>query len=87
MAKQPSHSLRYILAENVRNFRIAEGYSQEKLAELSGLHRTYIGSIERQERNVTLTTLETLASTLGVSVVHLLSPGAGHACSDDESKA
>lgn len=74
MARRPSNSLRHILSENVKNYRIAKGYSQEKLAELSGFHRTYIGSIERQERNVTLSTLETLAETLGVSVTKLLSP-------------
>jgi len=43
------------------------------LAEKCGLHRTYIGSVERCERNVTLSTLEVLASALGVSVPELLS--------------
>jgi transcriptional regulator with XRE-family HTH domain len=73
MAKQSNSSVRHILAENIKNFRVAKGYSQEKLAELSGFHRTYIGSIERRERNVTLSTLETLAKTLDVTVVELLS--------------
>lgn len=50
------------------------GISQEELATLCGLHRTYIGSVERGERNVTLSTLEVLASTLGVSVPDLLTP-------------
>jgi transcriptional regulator with XRE-family HTH domain len=74
MVRKSSDSLRYTLAENVKNFRTAKSYSQEKLAELCGLHRTYIGSIERQERNVTLSTLEVLAETFGVSVPELLSP-------------
>ncbi len=47
--------------------------SQEELAEKCGLHRTYVGSVERCERNVTLSTLELLASVLGVSVPELLS--------------
>lgn len=53
-------------------FRREKGFSQEELAELCGLHRTYIGSVERHERNVTLSTLEVLASTLGVTVPELL---------------
>lgn len=46
--------------------------SQEKLADFCGLHRTYIGSVERAERNVTLSTLEAIANGLGVSVPELL---------------
>jgi transcriptional regulator with XRE-family HTH domain len=73
MVKQPDSPLRDVLSENIKNFRVAKGYSQEKLAELSGLHRTYIGSVERRERNVTLSTLEILARTLDVTVAELLS--------------
>jgi transcriptional regulator with XRE-family HTH domain len=50
------------------------GISQEDLGELCGLHRTYIGSVERSERNVSLSTLEVIADALGVSVPQLLSP-------------
>lgn len=46
--------------------------SQEELADMCDLHRTYVGSVERGERNVTLSTLETLAATLGVSIPELL---------------
>ena len=53
-------------------YRTTKRFSQEELAELCGLHRTYIGSVERHERNVTLSTLEVLASTLGVTVSELL---------------
>lgn len=46
--------------------------SQEQLAETCDLHRTYVGSVERGERNVTLSTLETLAAALSVTVPDLL---------------
>ena len=72
MVRTPSISLRSILAENIRAFRKSRGISQEELADICDLHRTYIGSIEREERNVTLSTLEVLAEALGVSVVELL---------------
>ena len=75
MSRSPTKSLRALLAANIKTFRKDRGYSQETLAELCGLHRTYIGSIERQERNVTLSTLEVLSVALGVSVAVLLSTG------------
>ncbi len=72
MVRKSSESLRAVLAENIRTFRREKGISQEELAELCGLHRTYIGSVERLERNVTLSTLEVLASAFGVTVPELL---------------
>ena len=72
MVRKSSDSLRAVLAENIKIFRREKRFSQEELAELCGLHRTYIGSVERHERNVTLSTLEVLASTLGVRVPELL---------------
>jgi transcriptional regulator with XRE-family HTH domain len=75
--RKPTRSLRRILAANLRSFRRERQISQEELADLCGLHRTYIGSVERAERNVTLSTLEVLAKVLGVSVPELLTPG-GH---------
>jgi len=68
-----SENIRTILAENIRAYRRSKNISQEELAEKCGLHRTYVGSVERCERNVTLSTLELLASALGVSVPELLS--------------
>jgi transcriptional regulator with XRE-family HTH domain len=65
--------LRAILAENIKFLRKKKGYSQEEFAERCGLHRTYIGSIERQERNVTLSTIEVLSKTLEISASDLLS--------------
>lgn len=79
MHRVPSQSLRAVLADNVRRFRAETGMSQEELADRCSLHRTYIGSIERQERNATLSTLEVLAGALGVSVPELLTPGSGRA--------
>jgi transcriptional regulator with XRE-family HTH domain len=82
MPRIPSSSLRNILAENARAFRKKHGLSQEELADRCELHRTYIGSVEREERNVSLSTLEVLARALGVSVVELLTPRAQHGQKD-----
>jgi transcriptional regulator with XRE-family HTH domain len=72
--RKPSKNLTRILADNIRNFRHVKKLSQEELADICGLHRTYIGSVERGERNVTLSTLEALASALDISVLELLTP-------------
>lgn len=72
--RRPSAALARALANNVRLRRQELGLSQEKLAVQSGLHRTYVGSVERCERNVTLSTLEAFAAVLGVSVPELLTP-------------
>lgn len=60
------------LGRRVRNLRQALDWSQEDLAAKSGLHRTYIGSIERGERNVALLNLVVLAKSLRVSLPELL---------------
>ncbi len=78
MPRTASQFLLAILAENVRTHRKALCLSQEELADRCGLHRTYIGSVERQERNVSLSTLEVLAAALGVSVPDLLSHQVAH---------
>lgn len=75
MTRTASTSLRFTLAENVRNFRKKHGYSQEALADYCELHRTYIGSIERGAKRFP-STLEVLARALGVSVPELLTQGA-----------
>ena len=64
--------LKKILAENIRTFRNKKGLSQEKLADICQLHRTYVGSVERAERNVTLSTLEAFAAGLNVPATELL---------------
>ncbi|MBB3105391.1 helix-turn-helix domain-containing protein [Azomonas macrocytogenes] len=58
--------------ETVRNLRKAKGVSQEEFADKVGIHRTYIGGIERGERNPTLTTIQRIAESLGVSAKDLL---------------
>jgi len=58
--------------ENVKKLRKAKGWSQEELAEKAKLHRTYIGSIERCERNVSLLNIEKIANALGVAIETLL---------------
>jgi transcriptional regulator with XRE-family HTH domain len=62
------------LALNLRERRRALGISQELLGELAGLHRTYVGGIERGERNVTIDNIERLAEALNADVVELLNP-------------
>jgi transcriptional regulator with XRE-family HTH domain len=72
MLRKPGMELRKILAQNIRAYRLAKKLSQEDLADQCGLHRTYVGSVERSERNVTISSLEVLAGALGVSVPELL---------------
>ena len=67
--------LRQILADNLRAHRERLGLSQDEFADKCGLHRTYVGSVERGERNVTLATLELLASAVGTTVPTLLTKG------------
>lgn len=70
--RKPSSPLTATLAANIRAFRNDKILSQEDFADLCDLHRTYVGSVERGERNVTLSTLEVFASVMGVSVPQLL---------------
>ena len=61
-----------ILGQNVRKYRLEKNWSQKELAERCGLHRTYIGSIERFERNVSLTNVQLIANALEVKIEKLL---------------
>jgi transcriptional regulator with XRE-family HTH domain len=56
----------------LREVRTRAGISQEKLAELAGLHRTYVSSVERGERNISLVNIENLANALGVPMAELM---------------
>lgn len=64
-----------ILAHNLRALRAERGWSQEEFADRCGLHRTYVGAIERGERNVTLNTLDNIAGALGISSAELIAEG------------
>lgn len=55
-----------IIGQRVRNFRTEKGLSQEKLAEMSGCHPTYIGQVERGEKNATLESIEKIASAMNI---------------------
>jgi transcriptional regulator with XRE-family HTH domain len=68
-------SARITLARNIPQLRVKKAISQEALAELAGLHRTYLGSIERGERNVSIDNIGRLANALGVTVSELLKEG------------
>ena len=62
---------RALVAWNLRRLRVAQGVSQERLAFDSGVDRSYVGGIERQEQNPTVDVLDRLARTLGVSISEL----------------
>ncbi len=57
--------------ENVRELRKAKGLSQEELAFRAELHRTYIGMIERAEKNITLLNIQKIANALDTSIADL----------------
>lgn len=67
-------STRQKFAENLRQLREDRGLTQEELAEKANLHRTYVGSVERGERNVTIDSMQRLADALDVPVWSLLHP-------------
>lgn len=73
MKISPSKSkLVFVFARNVKAYRHKLGLSQEELAERAGVHRTYIGMLERSEKNVTIYNIERLALALEVEPYLLL---------------
>ena len=59
------------LGQRIRSYRITKGFSQEKLAELSGCHPTYIGQIERGEKNATVESIEKISTALNIPMSRL----------------
>ena len=66
-----SHETRLLLAHKIRHLRRIRGWSQEALAEASNLHRTYIGAVERCERNISLDNLAKVATALDTDIATL----------------
>ena len=60
-----------ILGQRIRNYRMSQGLSQEKLAELAKCHPTYIGQLERGEKNATIESIEKIASALNITLSKL----------------
>ena len=69
-----STRIRTVLAQELRFLRFTRGWSQKVLAELTGLHRTYISQIERGQVNVSIDKLEKLANAFELPVPELLTP-------------
>lgn len=67
-----THQARKNFALNLRKIRQKQGLSQEALAERAKLHRTYIGSVERGERNISIDNMECLAGALKIPLTELL---------------
>lgn len=64
--------LQRAVGENLRAYRRERGLSQEAFADLVGVHRTYMGGLERGERNLTLKSLERIAAQIGIEPLQLL---------------
>lgn len=64
--------LQRVVGRNLRTYRVARGLSQEQFADVLGVHRTYMGGVERGERNLTLRSVERLAERMGVDAASLL---------------
>jgi transcriptional regulator with XRE-family HTH domain len=62
-----------VLGKRVHDLRAAKKWSQEEFAHVSGLHRTYIGQVERGEKNLSFANLQKISSALGISSSELLS--------------
>ncbi|RRJ85699.1 XRE family transcriptional regulator [Gulosibacter macacae] len=65
--------LQRVVGDNLRRYRQGKGWSQEEFAHELGVHRTYMGSLERGERNLSLRSVERLAASLGMEPLELLS--------------
>ena len=71
MGKKKKPSVQVIFGESVRKRRKHFGVSQEELAHIAGLHRTYLSGVERGVRNISLCNIEKIADALGVQIYEL----------------
>jgi transcriptional regulator with XRE-family HTH domain len=76
MKRLVATDIKALFGSAVRDARLRRGWSQEALADECGLHRTYIGSVERGERNVSIENVARIAWALGIDVRELFSFGA-----------
>jgi len=67
-------SILLLFGENIRKYRKQKGLSQEQLSFKAELHRTYIGMIERAEKNITLINIEKIAKALEIEIIDLFKP-------------
>lgn len=66
-----SQTMRKKFGKRIRELRLEKGWSQEQFADEVGVHRTYIGAVERGEQNIALDNIERVAKRLGISVEQL----------------
>ncbi len=66
-----SQTMRKKFGKRIRELRLEKGWSQEGLADELGLHRTYVGAVERGEQNISLDNIEKVAKRLGISIEEL----------------
>ncbi|MDC1515486.1 helix-turn-helix transcriptional regulator [Polaribacter sp.] len=71
------HEILNLFGKNVRKYRCILSISQEELAHRANLHRTYIGMIERAEKNITLVNIEKIANALEIKIDDLLKQSNG----------
>lgn len=74
MPKATPLSLRLVFAHNVRLMRINAGMSQERLADEAGLDRTFVGTLERGQRNISIDNIELIAKAIGMPAHELMHP-------------
>ena len=73
MNRSPNeYSFLKLIGDNIRKARQKKGWSQEEFAFNCGLHRTYVGAVERGKRNITILNLRKIAITLGVKIYDLV---------------
>ena len=72
MTRKKKGDPRLAFGQAVRSLRLDKGISQEKLAELANIHRTYIGDVERGTRNIALVNMTRIASALGTTLSRLI---------------